>query len=227
MIRAVHAGESRVVLSLAQDDPAACAAMVRKAYRKLSLRHDPSIASLRPTVDSIVIESIGDLDVASCIRDIELELQKDTLVEDSTNVFRVPLCYDPELGFDLTSLSQKTGLQESEIVELHSSQTYRVWMLGFMPGFPYMGRLDDRLVVARKERPSPRIPGGSVAVAEEYTGVYPFDSPGGWHVVGRIPWVVTDYGRTPPWLFDYGMKVQFYPITKEEYRQSVSVLSGS
>lgn len=227
MIRAVQAGESRVVLSISQDDPAACAAMVRKAYLRLSLRHDPSIASLRPTVDSIVIETIGELDLDSCIRDIELELQKDALVEDSANILRVPLCYDPELGFDLASLSQKTGMQQSEIIELHSCRTYRVWMLGFMPGFPYMGQLDERLVIARKERPSPRIPAGSVAVAEEYTGVYPFDSPGGWHVVGRIPWVVTDYGRTPPWLFDYGMNVQFYPITIETYRKNISDLSRS
>lgn len=227
MIRAVHAGESRVVLSVSQDDPAACAAMVRKAYLRLSLRHDPSIASLRPTVDSIVIDTAGDLDVDSCIREIELEPHIDAHADDSGDLLRVPLCYDPELGFDLESLSQKTGMQESEIVELHSSRTYRVWMLGFMPGFPYMGQLDERLVVARKERPSPRIPAGSVAVAEEYTGVYPFDSPGGWHVVGRIPWIVTDYSRTPPWLFDYGMQVQFYPITIEEYRKSASDLLRS
>lgn len=218
MIRITPVGESYIVLSLSYDDPAYCAQVIRRAYRRLAENPIPQVASVRPTVDSLVIEQRTNMDLDSIVRMIEDTIAREG-PEELTDVLRVPVCYDPDLAQDLPALAQSLKLSVQEIVALHSSTTYDVWMLGFMPGFPYMGKLPDALVVPRKDRPSPRIPAGSVAVAEEYTGVYPFDSPGGWHVLGRTPLKVTDYARNPPWLFDYGMKIQFYPITIEEYRQ--------
>ncbi|HSP06869.1 MAG TPA: carboxyltransferase domain-containing protein, partial [Acidobacteriota bacterium] len=159
---------------------------------------------------------------------IELcNVEMDNAPEQAGEILRVPVCYEETLAPDLSFVADRTGLSIPEVIRLHSDTTYEVWMLGFMPGFPYLGKLPAKLTLPRKDRPSPRISAGSVAVAEEYTGVYPFDSPGGWHIVGRTPWAVTEYRRTPPWLFDYGMQVQFYPITIEEYRQSISATTAS
>jgi KipI family sensor histidine kinase inhibitor len=90
-------------------------------------------------------------------------------------------------------------------------------MIGFMPGFPYLGELPAELRLPRKSAPDPRLHAGSVAIAEEFVGVYPFDSPGGWHVLGRTPLQLTDYNREDPWIFRYGMSVRFFPITKMEF----------
>jgi KipI family sensor histidine kinase inhibitor len=112
-----------------------------------------------------------------------------------------------------------TGLRREEIVEIHSGAIYDVWLLGFMPGFPYLGSLDLRLRIPRKIRPDLAVPAGSVAIAEEFTGVYPADSPGGWHVIGRTPNKLVDFTKSPPWLFDYGMRIQIQPISRNEFLQ--------
>lgn len=218
MTRVAYVGESYIVLTLSYADPAYCAKVIRFVFSKLVQAPHPDIVSIRPTVDSLVIEPRPTLDLNSLLALIEETAGREP-PEESRNVLRVPVCYHSEVAPDLALVAQRLNLSEPEVVALHSSITYDVWMLGFMPGFPYMGKLPDALVVPRKDRPSPKIAAGSVAVAEEYTGVYPFDSPGGWHILGRTPLKVTDYTRDPPWLFDYGMKIQFYPITIEEYRQ--------
>lgn len=226
MIRAAFAGESYVVLSVSYDDSARCARWVRSAYRRLTAKKDPAILSVRPALDCLAIEFSGEPDTARLVQELE-SVEADAASAPEGPPLRVPVCYAPEIAPDLPALAERTGLSPDEIAVLHSSTTYEVWMLGFMPGFPYLGKVPGPLIVPRKDRPTPRIPAGSVAVAEEYTGVYPFDSPGGWHVVGRTPLTVTTYDRNPPWLFDFGMIVRFYPITIEEYRQSISAAKQS
>ena len=219
MIRTAFVGESYIVLSVSYDDSSLCARWVRRAYRYLAERKDPAILSLRPALDCLAIELSGETEPDRLVKELET-IGDDIPGPEAVPPLAVPVCYSPEVAPDLAALADRTGLTPDEIAALHSSTTYEVWMLGFMPGFPYLGRVPEALRVPRKDRPSSRIPAGSVAVAEEYTGVYPFDSPGGWHVLGRTPRVVTDYARTPPWLFEFGMKVRFYPITIEEYGQS-------
>jgi KipI family sensor histidine kinase inhibitor len=191
---------------------------VRNACDWLLARKDPAIASVRPALDSLVIESRGQIDLESIIDQLAQDAPAGSNIP-RPEPLRVPICYDPEVAIDLPLISDTTGLSFDDITQLHCAPTYEVWMLGFMPGFPYMGKLPNPLIVPRKPTPSPRIPAGSVAVAEEFTGVYPFDSPGGWHVIGKTPWKVTDYNRTPPWLFSHGMQVRFYPITMDEFRR--------
>src|SRR5205085_2409680 len=99
------------------------------------------------------------------------------------------------------------GITEEEVIEIHASQIYEVWMLGFLPGFPYLGPLPSRLQLRRKEFPNPQVLAGSVAIAEEYCGMYPFESPGGWHVLGRSPKTMGEYPLKEPFLFSYGQVV--------------------
>lgn len=130
----------------------------------------------------------------------------------------IPVCYEPEFGIDLDAVSAQTGLGTSEIISLHTSQNYRVYMIGFMPGFPYLGILPNALEIPRKKTPSLHIPAGSVAIAGKQTGIYPSSSPGGWHVIGRTPIKMFDKYADPCTAFVPGDLVQFKPISKKEFK---------
>jgi len=123
------------------------------------------------------------------------------------------------LGPDLAAVAQEAGLSEPEVIALHSGEEYRVFMLGFTPGFPYMGTLPPRLRVARLASPRIRVPGRSVAIAGLQTGVYPIESPGGWRLIGRTPLRIYDPSRANPFLLEAGNRVRFVPISEAEYER--------
>ncbi|MCK6617058.1 MAG: 5-oxoprolinase subunit PxpB [Cyclobacteriaceae bacterium] len=130
----------------------------------------------------------------------------------------IPACYEPEFGFDLKSLSKAKKIFIDQLIELHTAQTYRVYMLGFLPGFAYMGIVNDKIATPRLTTPRKHVPAGSVGIAGNQTGIYPLDSPGGWHIIGRTPVKLFDAHAENPALFQPGDEVKFYPITKEEFR---------
>lgn len=121
----------------------------------------------------------------------------------------VPVVYD---GEDLGQVAQRTGLAVEEVVKCHSGRDYRVWMLGFAPGFPYLGVLDEVLHLPRREAPRARIAAGSVAIAEAQTGIYPSESAGGWHILGRTELRTFDLERAEPFLLRPGDLVRFVPV---------------
>jgi len=135
------------------------------------------------------------------------------------NLLEVPVCYGGDYGEDLGVLALAHELAPSKVVELHSRPVYYVGMLGFMPGFPYLVGLDERLVTPRRATPRASVPRGSVAIGGEHTGIYPLASPGGWHVIGRTPLTLFDLQRDPPSLLQAGDRVRFVPITPERYEQ--------
>ena len=133
-------------------------------------------------------------------------------------VHQIPVCYDPVLGNDLHVLSDQTSLSAEEIIQIHCAGHYRVGMMGFLPGFGYLTGLDPRLRTRRKAQPDARVCAGSVAIAEDMTGVYPFDSPGGWLILGHTPQRMVDFSNShQPTLLQCGDKVTFYPISIETY----------
>jgi inhibitor of KinA len=206
-------GESHIILSISYYDTSTCISKISQLQRQLKIQ---GIRSVRPGLDCLLLELEDNIDRD----DLKRTLQSIELIEireTSDGIIKIPVCY--ELGIDLETISRTVGLSEEEVIRLHSSETYRVWMIGFMPGFPYMGELPKALHLPRKSNPDPKLPAGSVAIAEEYVGVYPFDSPGGWHVLGRTPLRLFDYRRSSPSLFYYGMKVQFYSISKDEFEK--------
>lgn len=130
----------------------------------------------------------------------------------------IPVCYDDEYGPDL-KLFTESGLSAEEVVERHANKEYLVYMLGFMPGFVYLGGLDEKLFKDRLDSPRTNIQAGSVGIAGQQTGVYPFDSPGGWNLIGRTPIKLYDLRRGEDTiLYDAGDRIIFRPITKEEYK---------
>lgn len=140
--------------------------------------------------------------------------------EDSGRTVDVPVCYDPAFGLDLEEISGKTSIPVAEIAKRHAKTPHHVLMVGFSPGQPYIGGLDPKLSVPRRATPRTRMPAGSVAIANAQTAVYPYETPGGWSIVGRTPLRVFDPARDPPSLFAPGDRVRFLPITRREYEDA-------
>jgi inhibitor of KinA len=138
--------------------------------------------------------------------------------ESAGRLWRIPACYDPSLGPDLAEVAERTGLSISDVIAMHSGETYHVYMVGFLPGFPYMGDLPERLALPRRENPRVRVPAGSLAIAMAMTSVYTLESPGGWHLLGRTPAPLWDLRRDQPALLRPGDKVRFDPISLECYQ---------
>jgi KipI family sensor histidine kinase inhibitor len=126
-------------------------------------------------------------------------------------VTHVPVRYGGADGPDLAEVAVRTGLSEDDVVRLHAGAEYRVFCMGFVPGFPYLGMLPEELALPRRSTPRLRVPAGSVAIAGRQTGIYPSDTPGGWHVIGRTDLSAWDPHRDPPALLEPGARVRFVP----------------
>lgn len=132
--------------------------------------------------------------------------------------FRIPVCYEQEFAPDLGWVAGQRGLGKEEVIRLHCTPTYRVYMIGFLPGFSYMGTVDERLQLPRKERPVP-VAAGGVGIAGMQTGIYPLNSPGGWQIIGRTPLRLFNVDLDPPVYLQTGDHVQFFPISSDEFRE--------
>lgn len=128
---------------------------------------------------------------------------------ETSREFVIPVRYD---GPDLDEVATRTGLPRSEVIARHAARTYRVYLLGFVPGFAYLGELDPGLALPRRAEPRQRVPQGAVAIAGEQTGIYPFPTPGGWHLIGTAETRMFDAGRDPPALLSVGDRVRFEPV---------------
>jgi KipI family sensor histidine kinase inhibitor len=137
---------------------------------------------------------------------------------DSARTITIPVCYeDQEFAPDLEKVALHAKLSKEEVIKLHSSSDYLIYMMGFLPGFPYLGGMNPRLKTPRLETPRTKIPAGSVAIGGAQTGLYPVESPGGWNIIGRTPLRLFDVERKPFFLYEAGDKIRFLPITREEF----------
>lgn len=132
-------------------------------------------------------------------------------------VLEIPVCYGGVFGPDLDHVAEVNGLTPEEVVGIHSKPAYLVYMVGFTPGFPYLGGMDERIATPRLLSPRERIPAGSVGIAGHQTGVYPLESPGGWQIIGRTPVTLFDPEKDPPALLSAGMRIRFKPVDQTAY----------
>ena len=139
--------------------------------------------------------------------------------ETAGRVFEIPVCYGGEFGPDLPDIASHAGLTEREVVDIHTSRDYLVYMLGFLPGFCYLGGLDERIHTPRLETPRLKIPAGSVGIGGSQTGIYPMESPGGWRLMGKTPVRTWDPDRDVPILMQAGDSIRFVEITAAEFRR--------
>lgn len=135
----------------------------------------------------------------------------------SERLVKIPVCYEEEYAPDIHQLAAKKNISTEEVIQIHTSKNYRVYMLGFLPGFAYLGEVDERIAFPRKLQPVNVLP-GSVGIAGRQTGIYPLSSPGGWSIIGRTPLKLFDAGKEEPTLVKAGDSVQFYSITTDEFK---------
>ncbi|WP_409289838.1 5-oxoprolinase subunit PxpB [Peribacillus sp. SCS-37] len=129
----------------------------------------------------------------------------------------IPVCYGGEMGPDLPFVAEHNGLTQEEVIHIHSSGEYTVFMIGFAPGFPYVGGMSDTIATPRRDTPRLKIPPRTVGIAGKQTGVYPIETPGGWQLIGRTPLELFRPEEEPPTLLRAGDKIKFNPISIEEY----------
>jgi inhibitor of KinA len=138
---------------------------------------------------------------------------------DVVRTIEVPVCYEPDFALDLAEIAALSKVTVEEAIALHAGSDFRVLMIGFAPGHPYIGGLNEKLSVPRRATPRAIVPAGSVAIANDQTVVYPYAISGGWSIIGRTPLQVFDAGRQEPSLFAAGDRVRFKPISREEFQK--------
>lgn len=169
------------------------------AYASLLVKYDPFLTDY----DAL----------CGTLRALERQLSASAVTEGK--IVEIPVCYGGAYGEDLPFVARHAGMTEREVIALHSGQPYRIYMLGFLPGFPYLGGLDERLHTPRLSTPRTRIPAGSVGIGGKQTGIYPMESPGGWQLIGRTP--LTLFAPGEPLPYAAGDRIRFTPITKAEF----------
>ncbi|HVP15797.1 MAG TPA: 5-oxoprolinase subunit PxpB [candidate division Zixibacteria bacterium] len=182
-------------------------------YRSLLIRYNP----LKTTYEQLVFQ----------FKEIEEKLTESTTKVEGRKI-TVPVVYGGEYGPDLSRVARYHGLIEEQVVKLHSGREYRVYMIGFVAGFPYLGEVPDEIATPRLETPRLKVQAGSVGIAEKQTGIYPCEAPGGWQIIGRTTLELFDSLRQPPALLEPGDIVKFEPISKEQFRTArESISKGS
>lgn len=169
-------------------------------FRSLMVHYDPLAASS-----------------AELIQAFEALLGDEAGESRTAMLWRIPACYEDSHAPDLSEVCERTGMGRDDVVGLHSGTTFHVYMIGFVPGYPYMGDLPPSLVLPRRHDPRIRVPAGSIAIASTMTAIYPLESPGGWHLIGTTPVRLFDAGWPRPALLSPGDSVRFQPVSVREF----------
>lgn len=191
---------------------------VRELFLKLDRRPLEGVVELVPSYRSLMVVydplTIGLVRLREEI--LGLLQAADPALVPRPKTLNVPVVYGGEYGPDLEWVAGFHKISPEQVIALHAGTTYRVYMIGFMPGYPYLGELPEGLATPRRETPRTAVPRGSVAIAQRQTGIYPVQSPGGWHILGWTPIRLFDADQWPPTPLEMGDRVKFFPIQKEE-----------
>lgn len=146
------------------------------------------------------------------------------IIEDDMEIYsppsrklKIPVCYAKKYGLDINDIGKEKKISVDEIIRLHTAKKYRVYMIGFLPGFAYMGEVDEQIAFPRKAQPRTKVEAGSVGIAGIQTGIYPLDSPGGWQIIGKTPLKIFTKEKDDPVLLQPGDEIEFYSITEDEF----------
>lgn len=201
---------------------------VQGCWQRLEALHLPGVLDLIPAYNTLAVLWDPVFLLKNYPQQLPFELVKawilPVLAEDvthtkevSTRMVEVPVCFESPYALDLAELAAQKQLSQAAFIERFCARVYQVYLLGFLPGFAYMGTVEAELVSPRRAVPRALIPAGSVGIAGAQTGIYPLDSPGGWQVIGRTPWRMFLPEQEPPVRLRVGDEVRFYAIGVEEF----------
>jgi inhibitor of KinA len=220
-------GDRAVTITLGSTIDEATHRLVRAAASRIAERRIHGLVDLVPAFASITVHyepadviagAYDALPYDRIVAELEASLANLSTVDGSPpRLVEIPVCYGGELGPDLADVARLHDLSTDEVVRLHAAGDYLVYMIGFMPGFAYLGGLSQRIATPRRQSPRTAVPAGAVGIGGEQTGVYPMVSPGGWNLIGRTPLRIFDVAREEPALLATGDRVRFAPISREEF----------
>lgn len=213
------AGDSAINLEFAQTISPETSGLIRSAAQVLEADPIPGVRELVPTFCSLMVVydpcAIGYDDLLAKVQGKLRSLQAEG--QTVRRIVEIPVCYGGEFGPDMATVCEHAHMDEAQVVALHSGHDYLIDMLGFLPGFAYLGGLDERLHTPRLAVPRTEIPAGSVGIGGAQTGVYPLASPGGWQIIGRTPVRPYDPNREEPIAYAAGDYLRFVPISEKQY----------
>jgi inhibitor of KinA len=219
--RYLVAGDAALVVEYGDRiDPA-----VNRRVRELCLAVDRArpegVLDLVPTYRSLLVSYDPRATTFDALRArlAEIETGLAAIPAPPPRLVEIPTSYGGEFGPDLPFVAEHAGLTADEVVAIHSGADYLVYMMGFSPGFTYLGGMSERIAAPRLKTPRTAIPAGSVGIAQQQTGIYPVESPGGWQLIGRTPVTLFDPSRHPPVVVEAGDYIRFVPVTRGEYER--------
>ena len=177
-------------------------------YRSLLVHYKPEVIGYKAITEKFK-SLMGTLD--------NIEIPPPTVIE-------IPVLYGGEMGPDIENVASHNGKTVEEVIKIHTSQEYLIYMIGFIAGFPYLGGMSKEIATPRLKEPRVKIDGGSVGIAGEQTGIYPLDSPGGWQLIGRTPFKLYDAEREKPVLLEAGQYIKFSSISQKEFDETAKAV---
>ena len=220
-IRYLPAGDQVMIVEFGNEISQEINNKVMALYHVINNSHIKGIEELIPTYRSLMVQynpaQVVYKELIDLLKRLCENLNEDKLPKQK--IIEVPVIYGQEFGPDIEFVASHNKISVNEVIQIHSSYDYLIYMLGFTPGFPYLGGMCEKIETPRLQTPRTKIPGGSVGIAGKQTGIYPIESPGGWQLIGRTPIKLYDPYREPPILLKAGDFIRFVSVGLEEYRE--------
>jgi inhibitor of KinA len=216
--RFLPSGDSAITVELGDEVDRRISARVVRLHCHLAAQPLPGVIETLPTFRSLLVSfdprRTDPAALRSAIAAIVGEMSDGPL---PSRRWTIPVCYDPEFGLDIGEVANLAGMTSAQVVECQASVVYYVYMVGFLPGYAYLGDTPEPLRLPRRANPRTRVPPGSLAIATGFASIYPFESPGGWHIIGRSPVRFFDTAAEEPALLAPGDEICFEPIALDRY----------
>lgn len=220
-IKLLTAGDSSILLQFGNTIDPAINRKIAATVQLMREQHINGVTDVIPAFCSLLINyDPRVISYEQIKRRMEALVKIDVTAGDTRKrVFEIPVCYGGEYGPDIRNIADHAGMSVEEVIQIHTSRDYLIYMLGFLPGFTYLGGLDERIHTPRLANPRIRIPAGSVGIGGSQTGIYPMDSPGGWQLMGMTPVKTYDPDREVPILVEAGDYIRFVAIDEDEFHR--------
>ena len=220
-IKLLTAGDSSILLQFGNTIDPAINRKIAATVQLMREQHINGVTDVIPAFCSLLINyDPRVISYEQIKRRMEALVKIDVTAGDTRKrVFEIPVCYGGEYGPDIQNIADHAGMSVEEVIQIHTSRDYLIYMLGFLPGFTYLGGLDERIHTPRLANPRIRIPAGSVGIGGSQTGIYPMDSPGGWQLMGMTPVKTYDPDREAPILVEAGDYIRFVAIDEDEFHR--------